>query len=161
VSEEILLIGKYFLFTQNNVNVTYTNLAPIGCALSGGIGAKNKNPNRWVVVILGDGGFNMALEELNTIFNSNFKNLLIIVFNNSAYGAVYKYQMYRYKQAFYTTFKNPNYSEIVKRYLLSADTVKRTAELSRIIKKNLKNNSTALINIIIDKNEKLKINKYL
>lgn len=161
VSEDVLLIGKYFQFTQNNINITYTNLAPIGCALSGSIGAKNKNPNKWVVAILGDGGFNMALEEINTIFNSKFKKLLIIVFNNSSYGTVYKYQMYRYKQSFYTTFNNPDYSEIAKNYSLSATTVKKTDDLSKIIRKTLKNKYPTLINIIIDKNEKLKMNKYL
>lgn len=160
VTEDVLLFGKFFNFIDST-NITYTNLAPIGCSLAGGIGSKIGNPEKWVFVILGDGGFNMSLHELNTIYNNNFKKMIIIILNNSSYGVVYKYQKFKFGTDFYTCFKNPDYSKISNAYKIKSETVKNINEFTNVFNKAINLKSCMLINIILDKNEKLKINEYL
>lgn len=155
VSEDIFLVGKYFSFFEENTNINFTNLAPIGCSLAGAIGAKLAAPNKQVAVILGDGGFNMSISELNTILNYNI-NLFVFILNNSCYGIVYKYQKYKYSNSFYTEYKNPDYKKLGLLYNFKTQTIKN-GKLKGSINFN---NYRMLFNIIIDKDEKINIKIY-
>ena len=157
VSEDILLVGKYFNFNYPNTNINYTNLAPIGCGISGAIGAKLANPNKPVFVILGDGGFNMQVSELNTILNYNL-NIIILLFNNSAYGTVYKYQKHKYNMIFYSTYQNPNYCKLAQ--LFGIATYKINKNNINQLKKINHTKKSILFNIVINKDEKINCKIY-
>jgi len=155
VSEDILLVGKFLKFYNQNTNINFTNLAPIGCALPGAIGAKIACPKNIVIAILGDGGFNMAISELNTIQNNNLK-LIIILLNNCAYGTVYKYQKYKFNKHFYTTYQNPNYLKMGRLYNMDTYNINSITQIKNILVKAFKYNiHSTIININIDKNEKI------
>ncbi len=156
VNEDIFLIGKYFPFFEENTNLNFTNLAPIGCALSGAIGAKIAKPNKTVVVVLGDGGFNMSISELNTIFNYNI-DLCIFILNNCCYGVVYKYQKYKFRESFYTEYKNPDYKKLGTLYGFKTQ-ILNNGKLRNITQFN--KSDRLLFNIIIDKDEKMNIKIY-
>ncbi|MDD3976104.1 MAG: thiamine pyrophosphate-binding protein [Candidatus ainarchaeum sp.] len=160
VTEDIFLIGKYFKFYKNDINLNFTNIAPIGCALSGGIGAQIANSKKKVIVILGDGGFNMNISELNTIMNYKIP-LKIILINNNGYGIVYKSQIHKFKNNFYTQFKNPDYFKLSQSYNFTAYNINNVFKLSlKKLKKIINSNKTELINVKVDIDEKIGIKIY-
>ena len=71
----------------------------MGYSLPAAIGAKIACPDRTVIVTVGDGAFQMSLQELGTILNYNV-NLIIVVFNNSGLGMVREIQNKLYKESY-------------------------------------------------------------
>jgi acetolactate synthase I/II/III large subunit len=74
--------------------------ASIGYGLPGGLGAALAAPNRSVVAVTGDGGFNMVLGELETARRAKANNLIIVVINNAASGYVKALQHAMYGQRY-------------------------------------------------------------
>ena len=65
-------------------NLTNNGNSPMGFSFSGAIGAYFANPNKRVICIIGDGGMNMNIQELQTIKNYNIK-IKTIILNNHIY----------------------------------------------------------------------------
>lgn len=73
---------RYAKFNQTRSNITSGGLGTMGFALPAAIGAKFGAQEREVVAIIGDGGFQMTLQELGTIMQSGV-NVKIIILNLS------------------------------------------------------------------------------
>jgi len=66
--------------------------SPMGFSFAGAIGAALAAPDRRVVCLIGDGGFNMNIQELQTIRNYNIENLKVFIMNNHIYGITRQFQ---------------------------------------------------------------------
>ena len=91
-------------------------LCPMGMGLPGGIGLSLSHPNEKVVVINGDGGFQMCIEELATIKEYNLP-IIIILINNNQLGIIRQWEEaidpeFRYQ----VDLENPDFLKIVEGY---------------------------------------------
>src|SRR6201991_3991931 len=91
VGQHQMVASRYALFNKTRSNVTSGGLGTMGFGLPAAIGAKFGAPDRTVVAIVGDGGFQMTLQELGTImqFGAAVK---ILILNNNFLGMVRQWQ---------------------------------------------------------------------
>ena len=72
----------------------------MGFALPAAIGAKYGAPERTVVAIIGDGGFQMTIQELGTIMQFEL-NVKILILNNKFLGMVRQWQQLFHQEALF------------------------------------------------------------
>ena len=96
--------------------ITSGGLGTMGFCLPAAIGAKMALPNKQVIGIIGDGGFQMTLQELGTIFQTKVP-VKIVVLNNEFLGMVRQWQeLFFDKRYASTTMVNPDFQTIVSGY---------------------------------------------
>ena len=109
-------------------------LASIGYGLPGGIGAALAAPEKPVVAVTGDGGFNMVLGELETARRSG-ANLTVVVVNNAASGYVKALQHAMFGRRYQSSdLVEMNYAEIAKAMGCRGIRVEDPAALAGVLK---------------------------
>jgi len=110
-TESVEWTEKYLPIFSPHTHIVCTGLAPIGCSLAEAIGCKLANPNKIVISIQGDGGFNMSFIELMTA--TNYKAPIIaIVLNNGVLGPIFNSQIQKYGRSFFSTFDNTKFKDL-------------------------------------------------
>ena len=82
VGQHQMIASRYFKFRQPRSNVTSGGLGTMGFGLPASIGAQLAAPDRTVITFIGDGGFQMSIQELGTISQDNIPVKMIILNNN-------------------------------------------------------------------------------
>ena len=115
VGQHQMVACRYAKFNQSMSNVTSGGLGTMGFALPAAIGAKYGAPERQVVAIIGDGGFQMTLQELGTImqFGAAVK---ILILNNNFLGMVRQWQeLFNSKRYSFVDIQSPDFVAACKR----------------------------------------------
>jgi len=114
VGQHQMVACRYAKFNQSKSNVTSGGLGTMGFALPAAIGAKMGAPNREVVAVIGDGGYQMTIQELGTIFQTKVP-VKILVLNNDFLGMVRQWQQLFFDKRYAsTTMVNPDFVTIAK-----------------------------------------------
>ena len=87
VGQHQMVACRYARFKESKSNVTSGGLGTMGFALPAALGAKMGAPEREVVAIIGDGGYQMTIQELGTIFQTGAA-VKIVVLNNEYLGCL-------------------------------------------------------------------------
>ncbi len=104
-------------FNTTKSNITSGGLGTMGFAFPAAIGAKMAAPDREVVAIIGDGGYQMTIQELGTIFQQKLP-LKIVVLNNEFLGMVRQWQQLFFDKRYASTeMTNPDFVSYRKRLL--------------------------------------------
>lgn len=129
VGQNQMLAARYFRFSQKRSVVTSGGMGTMGFGLPAAIGATFGAPDRTVCLFIGDGGFQMTIEELGTIMEQQAP-VKIILLNNNYLGNVRQWQelFFRKRYAF-TPMMNPDYEYIAKAYGIPCRTVTERADL--------------------------------
>ena len=94
--------------------------SPMGFSFAGAIGAALARPDKRVICLIGDGGFNMNIQELQTIKNYGIKNLKVFIMNNHIYGMTRQFQNVniggRWEASGPKGYNPPDFKEIIKAY---------------------------------------------
>lgn len=116
VGQHQMIACRYAKFKQSKSMITSGGLGTMGFCLPAAIGAKMGMPDSQVIAIIGDGGFQMTIQELGTIFQ--FKTAVkIVLLNNEFLGMVRQWQeLFFDKRYASTTMVNPDFQTIVKGY---------------------------------------------
>ena len=137
VGQHQMMSCRYFKFKQTKSMITSGGLGTMGFCLPAAIGAKMGQPNKQVVAVIGDGGFQMTLQELGTMFQYGV-DVKIVVLNNEFLGMVRQWQeMFFEKRYASTTMVNPNFQTIVSGYGITTKKVENRDELADAIKEML------------------------
>ena len=126
----------------------------MGFGLPAAIGAKLANPDREVIAIVGDGGFQMNSQELMTISEYNL-DIKIIIVNNSFLGMVKQLQevFYEKRHSFVRLEKNPDFVMLGRAYGIDSYLADTPAELDKILGEVFSRKRSSLVNSIVSREE--------
>ncbi|WP_114310803.1 biosynthetic-type acetolactate synthase large subunit [Winogradskyella arenosi] len=134
VGQHQMIACRYADFKVSKSNITSGGLGTMGFALPAAIGAKMAAPEREVVMIAGDGGYQMTIQELGTIFQQRVP-VKIVVLNNEFLGMVRQWQQLFFDKRYASTeMTNPDFITIAKGYHIEAQKVTERKNLKAAIK---------------------------
>ena len=153
VGQHQMVTCRYAKFKQSKSNITSGGLGTMGFALPAAIGAKMGAMDREVVAIIGDGGFQMTIQELGTIFQ-NKTPVKIVVLNNDHLGMVRQWQeLFFDKRYASTVMTNPNFVKIAEGYDIKSRRVKERADLKDAIKEMLDSKDAYFLEVKVEKED--------
>lgn len=133
VGQNQMFSARYSKFNQTRSFITSGGLGTMGFGLPAAMGAKLGVPDREVVAIMGDGGFQMTMQELGTIMQNHI-GLKMIVLNNTYLGMVRQWQQLFFgKRYSFTQLENPDFPAIAAAYGIANRRVERLADLKAAI----------------------------
>jgi len=151
VGQHQMVTCRYANFIKSKSNITSGGLGTMGFALPAAIGAKMGAPNREVIAVIGDGGYQMTIQELATIFQ-NKTAVKIVVLNNDFLGMVRQWQqMFFDKRYASTKMLNPDFVAIAKGYYLDAERVSKRNELDAAVSRMLSSDKPYFLEICVEK----------
>ncbi len=151
VGQNQMMGVRYFKYKRTRSVVTSGGLGTMGFGLPAAIGAKIGAPDRTVCCFLGDGGFQMTIQELGTIMQEN-TNVKIIVLNNNFLGMVRQWQELFFDERYSeTTMLNPDFVTIAKAYNIKGCIVEKREELDSAIQEMLNHDGAYLLVATIEK----------
>ena len=125
----------------------------MGFALPAAMGAKIGKPDRPVVAVIGDGGFQMTLQELGTIFQYNIP-VKIVILNNSFLGMVRQWQQLFFERRYsFTEMVNPDFTAIAEGFHIKSKKVTSRDELEHSVGEMLSHDGAFLLEVIVEKEE--------
>ena len=151
VGQHQMVACRYAVFNQSKSNVTSGGLGTMGFALPAAIGAKMGAPDREVIAIIGDGGYQMTIQELGTIFQTGCA-VKIVVLNNGYLGMVRQWQqMFFDKRYVSTEMINPDFVKIAKGYFIEGNKVKKRKNLKSSIKEMINSKKPYFLEVCVEK----------
>jgi acetolactate synthase-1/2/3 large subunit len=142
---------RYAKFNQSRSNVTSGGLGTMGFALPAAIGAKFGAPDREVVAVIGDGGFQMTLQELGTIMQSNVK-VKIIILNNNFLGMVRQWQELFHERRYSSVdIQSPDFVALAAAYGISGQSVSERPNLKTALETMIDHDGAYLLEVMVGK----------
>ena len=153
VGQHQMVACRYTNFIKSKSNITSGGLGTMGFALPAAIGAKMGAPGRQVIAIIGDGGYQMTIQELGTIFQTKTA-VKIVVLNNGFLGMVRQWQqMFFDKRYSSTEMVNPDFVKIAKGYYIDAEKVSERNDLDPAISRMLSSDKPYFLEICVEKED--------
>ena len=150
VGQHQMVACRYAGFSQTKSNVTSGGLGTMGFALPAAIGAKMGAPDREVVAIIGDGGYQMTIKELGTIFQ-NKTAVKIMVLNNEHLGMVRQWQELFFESRYASTvMSNPDFVKIAAGYDIEAARVSERDQLAGAIEKMMAHKGPYFLEVCVE-----------
>jgi acetolactate synthase-1/2/3 large subunit len=131
--------------------LTQGGMASMGSALPMAIGASFARPDKLIVVISGDGGFQLNIQELQTVYHHNLP-IKIVLINNKCYGMVRQFQEQYFESRYQSTvigYSNPDFQDVALAYKIPAARISRVDEISDALIRLFGDRNPALLEINI------------
>ena len=151
VGQHQMVTCRYAKFNQSNSNITSGGLGTMGFALPAAIGAKVGAPDRTVVAVIGDGGFQMTSQELGTIMQCNI-DIKIIILNNEFLGMVRQWQeLFHERRYSFTDIQSPDFVALAKAYNIEGQMVSEREKLKDALTEMMQHTSAYLLEVMVGK----------
>ena len=153
VGQHQMVACRYAKFVKSKSNITSGGLGTMGFALPAAIGAKMGAPERQVVAIIGDGGYQMTIQELGTIFQTGVA-VKIVVLNNDYLGMVRQWQQLFFDKRYASTeMVNPDFVMISKGYNIESERVKERDNLNHAVEKMILSKKPYFLEVCVEKED--------
>jgi len=151
VGQHQMVACRYAKFNQSKSNITSGGLGTMGYALPAAIGAAYGDPSRTVVAIIGDGGFQMTIQELGTIMQ--FKpNVKILILNNKFLGMVRQWQeLFHGNRYSFVEIESPDFVQVAKGYSIEGQCISKRKDLKKALKTMLDHKGSYLLEVMVGK----------
>ncbi len=155
VGQHQMIACRYANFNKTRSNITSGGLGTMGFGLPAAIGAKMAAPDREVISISGDGGYQMTIQELGTIFQQKTP-VKIVVLNNEFLGMVRQWQELFFDKRYASTeMTNPDFVAIAKGYSIAAQKVTKREELKDAVAKMINTDGPYFLEVCVEKEGKV------
>lgn len=153
VGQHQMIAMRYYNFKQTLSNITSGGLGTMGFCLPAAMGAKVGAPDRQVVAVIGDGGFQMTLQELGCIFQYQI-GVKVVILNNNFLGMVRQWQqLFHQKRYSFTEMVNPDFVGIAKAYGIASQKVSERENLHEAVKTMLDHEGPYLLEVVVEKED--------
>jgi acetolactate synthase-1/2/3 large subunit len=145
--------ARYYKFGENNNNawVSSGGLGTMGFGVPAAMGAKLTGTPKQVVIMVGDGGFQMTIQELGTLAQYNVP-VKIILMNNNYLGMVRQWQQLFFDKRYASTgLTNPNFIMVAEGFGVPGNKVEKREDLSDALDTLLAAEGPALLEVAIQK----------
>lgn len=153
VGQHQMVACRYAKFNTSKSNITSGGLGTMGFALPAAIGAKMGAPEREVVAVIGDGGYQMTIQELGTIFQTQVP-VKIVVLNNDFLGMVRQWQQLFFDRRYASTeLVNPDFVKIAEGYHLKAKRVTEREDLEAAVQDMIASKDAYFLEVKVEKED--------
>ncbi len=153
VGQHQMFACRYADFIKTRSSVTSGGLGTMGFALPAAIGAKMGQPNREVIAVIGDGGYQMTIQELGTILQTKVP-VKIVVLNNSFLGMVRQWQELFFDRRYASTvMTNPDFVKIAQGYGIKANRVSQRKDLASAINDMIASKESYFLEVVVEKED--------
>jgi len=151
VGQHQMVACRYSKFNKTRSNVTSGGLGTMGFALPAAMGAKYGAKDREVVAIIGDGGFQMTLQELGTIMQDNI-DIKIIILNNRFLGMVRQWQeLFNQRRYSFVDMQSPDFVKLAGAYGIEGKSVSDRKDLQSALSEMISHKGAYLLEVMVTK----------
>jgi acetolactate synthase-1/2/3 large subunit len=151
VGQHQMVAQRYYNYKRWRSNVTSGGLGTMGFALPAAIGAKFAQAENQVIAVIGDGGFQMTIQELGTIFQTKI-DIKILILNNEFLGMVRQWQdLFFDKRYSSTEMVNPDFQIIAKGYGIESNKVTEREKLEDAVDEFVNHKGSYLLEVLVGK----------
>jgi acetolactate synthase-1/2/3 large subunit len=151
VGQHQMVACRYAKLNKTHSNITSGGLGTMGFALPAAIGAKFGAPERDVIAIIGDGGFQMTLQELGTIMQSGV-DIKIIILNNRFLGMVRQWQeLFNERRYSFVDIQSPDFVALAAAYKIDGQCISDRANLVDALTTMMNHNGSYLLEVMVTK----------
>ncbi|HHV79480.1 MAG TPA: biosynthetic-type acetolactate synthase large subunit [Firmicutes bacterium] len=150
VGQHQMWVAQHWKFTAPRRLLSSGGLGCMGYGLPAAVGAQLGKPDHTVILITGDGSFQMNMQELATV-KANSLPIKIFLFNNGCLGMVRQWQdlLYHKRYSQVELFCNPDFPAIARAYGLEGRTISSPDEVGPSIVEALTHDGPFLVDIRI------------
>ena len=153
VGQHQMIASRYYRFKDPNTNITSGGMGTMGFSLPAAMGAKVGAPEKEVVAIIGDGCFQMTLQELGTIYQSQI-GVKIVILNNNFLGMVRQWQQLFFDRRYSSTeMTNPDFVQIAKGFFIPGRKVSERSEIEGAVKEMLETPGAYLLECVVEQED--------
>lgn len=151
VGQHQMVACRYAKYNQSKSNITSGGLGTMGFALPAVIGASYGAPDKTVVAVIGDGGFQMTIQELGTIMQYK-PNVKLLILNNNFLGMVRQWQqLFHEKRYSFVDIQSPDFVQVAKGYGIPGQSVSKREDLKNALKQMLDLKGSYLLEVMVGK----------
>ena len=153
VGQHQMVTSRYYKYKNPRTNVTSGGAGTMGFALPAALGAKLAKPQNQVVAVIGDGGYQMTVQELGTIMQYEIP-VKILVLNNSFLGMVRQWQqLFHGKRYSFTEMTNPDFIKLAGAYNIKARKVEVRDDLNEALQEMLDSKTSYFLEVVVGKED--------
>ncbi len=147
--------ARYSGFTRSRSFVTSGGLGTMGFGLPAAMGAALGRPDRTIITFIGDGGFQMTLQELGTIASDKIP-VKTVILNNNFLGMVRQWQeLFFEKRYSFTEISGPDFIKLSDSYGIPARRVSLGDDLEAGVEEMLSTEGPFVLEVVVEKEDNI------
>lgn len=151
VGQHQMVACRYTKFIQSKSNITSGGLGTMGFGLPAALGAQLGAPDRTVICVVGDGGFQMTLQEMATIHQTGAK-VKVLLLNNEFLGMVRQWQQLFFDKRYSSTvMENPNFQALAQGFYFKTNKVTERKTLESAVEEFINYDGSYFLEVMVGK----------